>query len=1177
MSLITASSSPNHDPLVIDQQHREFAITLDSFIVEAPAGAGKTELLTQRFLRLLTQVQAPEEIIAITFTNKAASEMRQRILENLESAAKRAWPEAKHRQLTYQLAEAALTYGETLGWQLLETPSRLRIYTIDALCGNLARQMPLLSRFGTQPSVVDDAKRHYSYVASHLLTQLNNPDYGPAVITALRFFDNNQQQLTELLVSMLGRREQWQSYTGVSVSHATARQALQTMIKSSLATVAEAWPERYQEPLMPLVRFAASQLPPDHWIAPLRDWSTPLSASVECLADWKILAQFLLTNENKLRKLFNVNLGFPATAEAKPMKERALDILSMFERDSEAIDAMGRVRQLPNIESADENQAVIQALTQLLRVSLAQLWLRFQQFREVDFIEVSKSALHALRESTGESTELAMRLDYQIQHLLVDEFQDTSPVQVQLLEALTAGWQRQDGRTLFCVGDPMQSIYRFRKAEVGEFLRVSTEGIGDVALTPLKLWRNNRSCPAIVDWINHCFARLFPKQDQPALGAIRYRDFIATRSEEVGEGVFVHPFFRRQGKTRDEDSEEQTVDDDVRLQEAERIIQIIQHTRQEKPTATIAVLVRARKHLDTLVSLIRRNYPELSFQAVEIEQLTNRQIVQDLLSLTNSLMQLADRVNWLAVLRAPWCGLTLADLHALAGANKQATILSLLTNEAQLQRLSPDGQIRARHVATVMHQAIAQRGRQSTRRWIESTWLLLGGAECLWATNDVQDVQAFFARIDALEAKGVFTAEALAEDVQKLYAAPDAKADASLQFMTIHKSKGLEFDTVILPGLDSSPPPADRALVLWEEVALTPNGSAQRGLIAAAYQPKGIRLHQSNDDEVNLYDYLFQIEKQRSRFEDARVLYVAATRAIRCLHLLGAAKLKAADQLTVKKDSFLSLLWPTVSGEFTKVFQQASLQQSDTSRNVNNARLMANFVPKLIRLKEPGLPDLFKSLGLNMQSSKDAESRPKTSLKLTDDNLLNKNATNGHHQDIEADIGTLTHLYLQWIAQAYAHGKPLMEWSQADKGLPAYRPSMQRWFQQRGHTEPVSLQSSQRVVNLLLNALQSEDGQWVLSPHPQAVSEWVMERVGQQVEESADVEKRIIDRTFLFEGRRWIIDYKTAAVENLPINALQEFAERYRTQLEGYASYFIEPEPILAVFFVGIGRLVVLK
>src|SRR5690606_5814902 len=111
------------------------------------------------------------------------------------------------------------------------------------------------------------------------------------------------------------------------------------------------------------------------------------------------------------------------------------------------------------------------------------------------------AAQHALGSSDAPS-ELLLAVDYRVQHILVDEFQDTSHGQLRLLETLTAGWQPGDGRTLFLVGDPMQSIYRFRDADMSLFLKVRHGGLGTVPCTPLTLSRNFRSAPAVVEWIN---------------------------------------------------------------------------------------------------------------------------------------------------------------------------------------------------------------------------------------------------------------------------------------------------------------------------------------------------------------------------------------------------------------------------------------------------------------------------------------------------------------------------------------------------------------------------------------------------------------------------------------------------------------------------------------------------
>src|SRR5258706_3441587 len=122
--------------MISDQSSRDAALDPKrSFIVQAPAGSGKTTLLVGRYLKLLKAVEKPEEIVAITFTKKAAAEMRKRVLEQVPP----------------------------------ELAPRLRIQTIDALCAALTQQMPVLAKFGAQPGVAEDAGELYEEAATRTL------------------------------------------------------------------------------------------------------------------------------------------------------------------------------------------------------------------------------------------------------------------------------------------------------------------------------------------------------------------------------------------------------------------------------------------------------------------------------------------------------------------------------------------------------------------------------------------------------------------------------------------------------------------------------------------------------------------------------------------------------------------------------------------------------------------------------------------------------------------------------------------------------------------------------------------------------------------------------------------------------------------------------------------------
>jgi ATP-dependent helicase/nuclease subunit A len=403
----------------------------------------------------------------------------------------------------------------------------------------------------------------------------------------------------------------------------------------------------------------------------------------------------------------------------------------------------------------------------------------------------------------------------------------------------------------------------------------------------------------------------------------------------------------------------------------------------------------------------------------------------------------------------------------------------------------------------------------------------------------VRDVQAFFERIQQIERTGQFSPELLATEVQKLYAAPDAKANDSLQFMTIHKSKGLEFDTVILPGLDCRTGRQDQPLLLWEEVsreeAHDPSGV---DLVVAPLIPKDAK-----NSKVTAYDYLKMLEKERANFEDARVLYVAATRVERCLHLLGAAKVNKDGITTAPKNTFLEMLWPVVHHAFNT--EQAIKPNPNLQTKLQTS--IEQFIPQLVRVSHAQLAEI-----LTTRTPQQAPSSIEN-LKLAEDK-----------DTLSADIGTLAHFYMELIANS---GVGKWEYER----VKLLKPAMQRWFKQKGYDAIKCDQSAEAVINLLQTTLSSEDGEWVLKTRSTAENELSIESADNQ-----SVIKKVIDRTYIEDGTRWIIDYKSVALErNTSDSALKAIAMQYREQLDGYEQLFTQENlPIQkAIFFLSLGRL----
>ncbi|HYM36553.1 MAG TPA: UvrD-helicase domain-containing protein, partial [Steroidobacteraceae bacterium] len=256
----------DHTQPPADHAVREAALNpTRSFIVEAPAGSGKTELLTRRYLRLLACVSAPEEILAITFTRKAAAEMRGRIVKALSLAESDTPPTDTMKLAVWSLAKAVRTADEQHGWQLLSHPARLRIMTIDALNSSLARQLPILSGAGATLAIARDTTTLYAEVVLRLAERLSGRDANAdAIARLLKHLDNRYDVFESLLSRELARREHWLDIGLMRFEMPALRSrlesALSDVVSAELAQLRELIPRDAHKELTTLITHAAAVL-----------------------------------------------------------------------------------------------------------------------------------------------------------------------------------------------------------------------------------------------------------------------------------------------------------------------------------------------------------------------------------------------------------------------------------------------------------------------------------------------------------------------------------------------------------------------------------------------------------------------------------------------------------------------------------------------------------------------------------------------------------------------------------------------------------------------------------------------------------------------------------------------------------------------------------------------------
>ena len=1085
-----------------DQQQRLQAIDTNiSCIVQAPAGSGKTELLIQRLLALLAVVDKPQQILAITFTNKAAAEMRRRLLDALADAQSAPQPQVEHEALTWRLARQAL---ERQGESLLLNPAQLAIQTIDSFCATIVRKMPWVTRFGGMPDMSNDAPELYETAVTQLLAQLEQP--GPvsdALKIVLEHLDNNMAVVQRMLISLLGRRDQWLRHltSDKEKLHSELNAGLERICNEHLERARQSIPAPLVAELLACIDFAAHHCPDDTAIAHWREQDVLPPATMAQIPLWCGLADLLLTSSGTLRKSLNKNVGFPAGHHYKASKQRMANLLEQFERIPDLAVAFQQVRSLPQQSYTSKQWQLVDALFDLLPRLVAQLWLVFRSRGEADFTEIALKANQALGEADNPS-DLLLQLDYQLQHVLVDEFQDTSRLQYQLFSTLTAGWTAGDGRTLFLVGDPMQSIYRFREAEVGLFLHSFKGAFGsaDLPLTPLRLCSNFRSQQGIVDWVNQAFTTIFPARMDVTTGAVPVATAEAVKPALDGNAVHIHPFAG--------------VDD---VAEAERIVAIIEAARDQDPQQTIAVLARGRNHLRRLLPLLRQR--GIAYQAKDIDRLEARPAVLDIVHLTRALLHRGDRLAWVAVLRAPWCGLTLDDLHHLCGEPHERTIPLMLADMTVIARLSDDGRCRLERVWPILQRAMKVRSQLPLRDLVEGCWVALGGPVGL-SENAITDINLVFALIEELDQGGdLADMEQLARRLQQLYSPADSHASGKLQIMTIHKAKGLQFDTVILPGLGKKTRTSDAPLLRWLE-------HPEHGLLLAPVSARGSR------EKDLVYQLVAHLEACKDDFENARLLYVATTRAIRHLHLLGHAQTDKNGDLQPLRGSLLEKLWPRVGHVYDQIEQQESMDGAE-DRLVRLQRLKSSWTLPL----SAGIPLI--SLPVDKTASMPAA-----------DNLVDS-LYSGWEKSLYRHVGTLVHQIFERITLA---GSGV--WNDVKEG-PRIE-AIQQSLRSLGVRQKDLTEATQKVMAAVDRALASSRGQWLLAPYVDQASELPLSGLKDE-----QMIHAVIDRTFVAEGLRWVVDYKTstpAPGEKLE-NFFQREASRYQPQLQIYAELMQRFDP----------------
>jgi ATP-dependent exoDNAse (exonuclease V) beta subunit len=747
----------------------------------------------------------------------------------------------------------------------------------------------------------------------------------------------------------------------------------------------------------------------------------------------------------------------------------------------------------------------------------------------------------------------------------------------------------------------MQSIYFFRDADAELFPRVKALGLEIPNDDPLlfdsvSLTANFRTTPGLVERLNQAFAQIFAANDG---SGITFSSAKPAREETASDGpaYALHlDFVPQAGRGKFADPQASCEIETARAAQMEEIVALIHihqgsmeqarlsHDRGEDKKFRVAILGRAKNHLVPIAQALRE--AGIPFRAVELEQLAARPEVLDALVLARALLNPQDRVAWLGVLRAPWCGLSLDDLHRIAGnddSEQRPLPLPELIAE-RLPLLSEEGRVAAGRVLDTIASAPALRAANPTASlgtWLEQVWLRLGGASCVDATARA-NLDLLWSCLDRLlDGEPELLGPGLNAALDKLTALPDpgADSDCGVQLMTIHKSKGLEFEVVIVPELQAPAGRGKTRMLTWLERGLAEpgeSGEITEFLIAP--------LQRKREGRGRAKEWVDRVYRERESQETRRILYVAATRAREELHLFARPACKEKDgELTLVEpvNSLLATAWPALEEEVRKRFEgwkaARSTQKTREEEEIESiaasgeSNLAVMPSPTLLRRLPPDYRTLFSQVpkceGPGAPAASRAATEPADLGMGTGPAQLYPRHEGGL---LSRALGTAVHTLLEELARL----RNRLNWQAARSALQQFEPRIAAQVRATGVEQPQAAQIAAEALQLALKASHDPIGSWILSPHATAASEAAWAGVV-----AGDLRSVRVDRVFRAgptpgaEGNDcwWIIDYKTTHAGNLdPEQALPRLRQLFAPQLEAYAGILRNLHGVDAPLFAGL-------
>jgi ATP-dependent helicase/nuclease subunit A len=831
----------SNQPTYTEQQAAAINPRDVSIALSAGAGCGKTFVLTQRFLKLIEPGAPPDRlshIVAITFTERAAREMRDRVRETCLEQLRNCPPE------------------EVAHWQtVIRGLDSARISTIHSFCTSILRTHAVSARidphFGLLEQGTSDAfLRKVVREAIHDLLQEEDED---CVELVYRY---GLERTYELFISLVPQQfriefDQFAELTEEQLAGRMRRFWIDSYIPLQLKEIADAESTRF------LLRLMAAQNPVN---PKMRERFQVLTAR---------LPELLTGAEQNRAQLLGTLIDHAKVQGAGTKKD--WDDLEVYEQIKDGFTdlrkSLSKVYEILSPEPAAFMQAAAYSL-RVLRVAEFVAG-RYQESKAEKGLLDFDDLLLQTRDLFRRDLQARQRAAAGIEYLMVDEFQDTDPVQSEIVRAL-CGKELLKVK-LFLVGDAKQSIYRFRRADPEVFHQLRQE-IPEEGRLPLSV--NFRSQPAILNFTNCLFASAMEQYYEP----LTPFDSEQHSPAPAIEFLFASPDDPEiKGAEAIRETEagwiaarvRQLLEDETPRIWAKNRQTGARELRRVEP-GDICILFRALSNVAIYEKALQQQ--DLDYYLVGGRAFYAQQEIYDLSNLCQYLDNADDELSLLGVLRSPFFSLSDDTLYTIV---RNADSLTRALQQEPPEELRPEQRRQVLYAQSVLHELREKKDRLSLVELLNLALERTGYDAALLneflGDRKLANLRKLIELARNFEATGLFTLkdfvqrirDSILEESKEELAATLPETSDVVRLMTIHQSKGLEFPVVILADMDRKPAPGGTAPFLHAEWGALLNLPAERGNTPDNF---AFKMHRG-------------LEQKADEEESVRLLYVAVTRA----------------------------------------------------------------------------------------------------------------------------------------------------------------------------------------------------------------------------------------------------------------------------------------------------------